>query len=188
MIIRDSEFQFDRHKLTLYFEADKRIDFRDLVSDLFALYKTRIWMQQIDMSFRPDEEASKSLRTGISIPNREVSCNFYNSESETLRVSDTCTFDGDFGGFETPQNQGQLFYQNMSPNHPQSNFSVVSDTDSNMSLQSGLNKNFSSLPIIRDRINETVVSEPDTDSNLALNRDFKFDSDVGFFPSYGKHH
>ena len=41
MEIRDAEYQFDHHKLTFYFEADRRIDFRDLVSDLFALYKTR---------------------------------------------------------------------------------------------------------------------------------------------------
>ena len=40
--------QFDRHKLTFYFEADGRIDFRELVRDLFSIYKTRIWMQQLD--------------------------------------------------------------------------------------------------------------------------------------------
>jgi hypothetical protein len=64
MEIRDAEYQFDRHKLTFYFEADKRIDFRELVSDLFALYKTRIWMQQIDTSFKPDQELARSLRSG----------------------------------------------------------------------------------------------------------------------------
>ena len=64
MEIRDAEYQFDRHKLTFYFEADKRIDFRELVSDLFALYKTRIWMQQIDTSFKPDQEVARLLRTG----------------------------------------------------------------------------------------------------------------------------
>ncbi|KAI8847651.1 PSP1 C-terminal conserved region-domain-containing protein [Chytridium lagenaria] len=34
----------DRRKLTFYFVADRRIDFRELVRDLFKLYKTRIWM------------------------------------------------------------------------------------------------------------------------------------------------
>ena len=43
MVIRDAEYQFDRHKLTFFYEADHRIDFRELVSDLFTLYKTRIW-------------------------------------------------------------------------------------------------------------------------------------------------
>ena len=65
MDIRDAEYQFDHHKLTFYYEADRRIDFRDLISDLFALYKTRIWMQQIDTSFVPDVSASRALYTGI---------------------------------------------------------------------------------------------------------------------------
>ncbi|KAG5192350.1 PSP1 C-terminal conserved region-domain-containing protein [Tribonema minus] len=43
MEVMDAEFQYDRHKLTFYFQADGRIDFRELVRDLFALYKTRIW-------------------------------------------------------------------------------------------------------------------------------------------------
>lgn len=47
MKVIDAEFQFDRHKLTFYFKADRRIDFRELVRDLFAVYKTRIWMQQL---------------------------------------------------------------------------------------------------------------------------------------------
>jgi cell fate regulator YaaT (PSP1 superfamily) len=34
----------DRRKLTFYFEAEYRIDFRELVRELFKTYKTRIWM------------------------------------------------------------------------------------------------------------------------------------------------
>jgi hypothetical protein len=48
MHVVDAEYQFDRHKLTFFFEADGRIDFRELVRDLFSMYKTRIWMQQLD--------------------------------------------------------------------------------------------------------------------------------------------
>jgi len=48
MNVVDAEYQFDRHKLTFFFEANCRIDFRELVRDLFSIYKTRIWMQQID--------------------------------------------------------------------------------------------------------------------------------------------
>jgi hypothetical protein len=47
--ILDVEYQFDHHKLTVFFEADQRIDLRDLVSELFSLYKTRIWMQQVEV-------------------------------------------------------------------------------------------------------------------------------------------
>jgi len=50
MHVVDAEYQFDRHKLTFFFEADTRIDFRELVRDLFSIYKTRIWMQQLDKS------------------------------------------------------------------------------------------------------------------------------------------
>jgi len=44
MEIVDAEFQWDRKKLTFYFVSDRRIDFRELVRELFKIYKTRIWM------------------------------------------------------------------------------------------------------------------------------------------------
>ncbi|KAL7751488.1 hypothetical protein RI367_002949 [Sorochytrium milnesiophthora] len=44
MEVVDGEYQWDRRKLTFYFIADRRIDFRELVRDLFKIYKTRIWM------------------------------------------------------------------------------------------------------------------------------------------------
>jgi len=47
MTVVDAEYQFDHRKLTFYFEADRRIDFRELVRDLFAVYRTRIWLQQL---------------------------------------------------------------------------------------------------------------------------------------------
>lgn len=48
MRIIDAEYQFDRHKLTFFFESDCRVDFRELVRDLFSIYKTRIWMEQLN--------------------------------------------------------------------------------------------------------------------------------------------
>ncbi|KAK9470207.1 PSP1-domain-containing protein, partial [Dipodascopsis tothii] len=44
MQVRDAEYQWDRRKLTFFYTASHRIDFRDLVRDLFRIYKTRIWM------------------------------------------------------------------------------------------------------------------------------------------------
>ncbi|KAH9820657.1 hypothetical protein DFH28DRAFT_952854 [Melampsora americana] len=52
MEIQYAEWQWDRRKLTFFFVADKRIDFRDLVKDLFRTWKTRIWM----CSVGPDRE------------------------------------------------------------------------------------------------------------------------------------
>ncbi|KAJ1735774.1 hypothetical protein LPJ61_000371 [Coemansia biformis] len=48
MCVVDAEFQFDRRKLTFYFTAGRRVDFRELVRDLFRHFKTRIWMCQLN--------------------------------------------------------------------------------------------------------------------------------------------
>jgi len=37
----------DRRKLTFYFKADKRIDFRDLTKENFRIFKSRIWMAMV---------------------------------------------------------------------------------------------------------------------------------------------
>ena len=47
MKVSDAEWQWDRKKLTLYFTAEKRVDFRNLVRDLAALFRTRIELKQI---------------------------------------------------------------------------------------------------------------------------------------------
>lgn len=47
MEVVEAEYQWDRRKLTFYFVAEKRIDFRELVRELFRLYKTRIWMASL---------------------------------------------------------------------------------------------------------------------------------------------
>lgn len=47
MKISDAEWQWDRNKLTVYFTADKRVDFRTLVRDLATSYRTRIELRQI---------------------------------------------------------------------------------------------------------------------------------------------
>eukprot|EP00002_Diphylleia_rotans_P003243 TRINITY_DN12210_c0_g1_i1.p1 TRINITY_DN12210_c0_g1~~TRINITY_DN12210_c0_g1_i1.p1 ORF type:complete len:816 (+),score=135.28 TRINITY_DN12210_c0_g1_i1:62-2509(+) len=48
MEVIDAEYQFDRKKLIYYFKAEHRIDFRELVRDLFRIFKTRIWLKQTD--------------------------------------------------------------------------------------------------------------------------------------------
>lgn len=47
MKVVDSEYSFDRTKITFYFTADKRVDFRLLVKDLAAVFKNRIELRQI---------------------------------------------------------------------------------------------------------------------------------------------
>lgn len=62
MEILDAEFQMDWKKLTFYYFADTYINFNSLVTDLFKIYKTRIWMSAIN----PASFASPTL--GIQAP------------------------------------------------------------------------------------------------------------------------
>lgn len=47
MDIIDVEYTFDNNKVIFYFTADGRVDFRELVKDLAAIFKTRIELRQI---------------------------------------------------------------------------------------------------------------------------------------------
>ena len=47
MKLVDAEWQFDGNKISFYFTAEKRVDFRQLVKDLAAIFKTRIELKQI---------------------------------------------------------------------------------------------------------------------------------------------
>ena len=47
MKVSDAEWQWDRKKLTFYFTAEKRVDFRNLVRELAAMFRTRIELKQI---------------------------------------------------------------------------------------------------------------------------------------------
>lgn len=62
MEILDAEFQMDWKKLTFYYFADAYINFNALVTDLFKIYKTRIWMSAIN----PASFASPAL--GLQAP------------------------------------------------------------------------------------------------------------------------
>jgi cell fate regulator YaaT (PSP1 superfamily) len=68
MKVSDAEWQFDRKKLTVYFTAEKRVDFRELVRDLAAVLHTRIDLRQIGAR---DESARLS---GVGRCGREYCC------------------------------------------------------------------------------------------------------------------
>lgn len=48
MVIVDAEYQYDKKKLTFFYEAQQRMDFRDLVRDLFKTFRARIWMELVE--------------------------------------------------------------------------------------------------------------------------------------------
>lgn len=45
--LMSTHFNRDRRKLTFYFKADKRVDFRDLTKENFRIFKSRIWMSMV---------------------------------------------------------------------------------------------------------------------------------------------
>jgi len=61
MEILDAEFQLDSKKLTFYYFADSYINFNSLVTDLFKVYKTRIWMSAINPASFQTPTASLGL-------------------------------------------------------------------------------------------------------------------------------
>ena len=62
MNLVDVEYKFDNSKIIFYFTADGRVDFRELVKDLAAIYKTRIELRQIGVR---DEVRKIGLELGI---------------------------------------------------------------------------------------------------------------------------
>jgi cell fate regulator YaaT (PSP1 superfamily) len=65
------EKQFDRNKITFFFTADKRVDFRSLVKDLASVFRTRIELRQIGVR---DEARMKG---GIGLCGRELCCSSF---------------------------------------------------------------------------------------------------------------
>ncbi len=74
MKLIDAEYTFDNNKVLFYFTADGRIDFRELVKDLAAVFKTRIELRQIGV-----RDETKILG-GIGICGRPFCCHTHLSE------------------------------------------------------------------------------------------------------------
>ena len=80
MKLVDAEYTFDNNKLLFYFTADGRIDFRELVKDLAAVFRTRIEMRQIGVR---DET---KVMGGIGICGRPLCCHTYLSEFAPVSI------------------------------------------------------------------------------------------------------
>ena len=74
MKLIDAEYTFDNNKVLFYFTADGRIDFRELVKDLAAVFKTRIELRQIGV-----RDETKILG-GIGSCGRPLCCHTHLSE------------------------------------------------------------------------------------------------------------
>ena len=80
MKLIDVEYTFDNSKVIFFFTADGRIDFRELVKDLAAIFKTRIELRQIGV-----RDETKILG-GIGICGRPLCCHTYLSEFAPVSI------------------------------------------------------------------------------------------------------
>ncbi len=80
MKVSDTEWQWDRNKLTIYFTAEKRVDFRALVRDLASHFRTRIELRQIGVR---DEAARLS---GVGRCGREYCCSSWLTELSPVNL------------------------------------------------------------------------------------------------------
>ena len=80
MKLINAEYTFDNNKVLFYFTADGRIDFRELVKDLAAVFRTRIELRQIGVR---DET---KLKGGIGICGRPLCCHTYLSEFAPVSI------------------------------------------------------------------------------------------------------
>ena len=80
MTLTEVECKFDNSKVIFYFTADGRIDFRDLVKDLAAIYRTRIEMRQIGVR----DEVKRIGGNGVC--GRELCCCTFLSDFETVSI------------------------------------------------------------------------------------------------------
>lgn len=80
MKLVDVEYTFDRNKVLFYFTADGRIDFRDLVKDLAAVFRTRIELRQIGV-----RDEAKMLG-GIGPCGRVLCCSSFLGDFEPVSI------------------------------------------------------------------------------------------------------
>ena len=80
MKLIDAEYTFDNNKVLFYFTADGRIDFRELVKDLAAVFKTRMELRQIGV-----RDETKILG-GIGICGRPLCCHTHLSEFAPVSI------------------------------------------------------------------------------------------------------
>ena len=80
MKLVDVEYTFDRNKVIFYFTADGRVDFRELVKDLAAVFRTRIELRQIGV-----RDEAKMLG-GIGPCGRVLCCSTFLGDFEPVSI------------------------------------------------------------------------------------------------------
>jgi cell fate regulator YaaT (PSP1 superfamily) len=121
MKLVDVEYQFDCNKITFYFTAEKRVDFRELVKDLAATFKTRIELRQIGVR----DEAKRI--GGFGICGKEQCCSSFLNDFQTISTQmaraqnlalNPQKISGNCGRLLCCLHYEQKFYEDVIPGYP----------------------------------------------------------------------
>ncbi len=122
MKLVDVEYQFDNNKLTFYFTSDTRVDFRALVRDLAAKYRTRIELRQIGVR----DEARRL--GGLGVCGKPLCCSCFVNEFEPVTTQyarlqnlplNTCKLTGVCGRLKCCLVYEKAFYEENLQKYPQ---------------------------------------------------------------------
>lgn len=80
MVLMGTEYTLDRNKLIFYFTAEGRIDFRELVKDLAAIFRTRIELRQIGV-----RDEAKNLG-GLGCCGRPLCCSTWLGDFQSVSI------------------------------------------------------------------------------------------------------
>lgn len=121
MKLIDVEYQFDCNKITFYFTAEKRVDFRELVKDLAATLRTRIELRQIGVR----DEAKRI--GGYGICGKPQCCSSFLGEFKTISTQmarlqslalNPQKISGNCGRLLCCLRYEQEFYESVQPDYP----------------------------------------------------------------------
>lgn len=130
MKLIDVEMQYDGSKMTFYFTAAQRVDFRELVKDLASIYRTRIELRQIGAR----DEAKRI--DGLGICGKKQCCSAFLNEFEQITIQmakdqqlslNPAKISGNCGRLLCCLRYEETFYQDIFKNFPPHGTAVVID-------------------------------------------------------------
>ncbi len=156
MKLIDCEYTFDNNKVLFYFTADGRIDFRELVKDLAAVFRTRIELRQIGV-----RDETKILG-GIGSCGRALCCHSYLSDFVPVSIKmakeqglslNPTKISGVCGRLMCCLNNEEAFYEEANSHMPQIGDFVTTDD--------GLKGEVKSVSVLKGLVRVIVTLEDD---------------------------
>lgn len=156
MKLIDCEYTFDNNKLLFYFTADGRIDFRELVKDLAAVFRTRIELRQIGVR---DET---KLMGGIGACGRALCCHTYLADFSPVSIKmakeqglslNPSKISGVCGRLMCCLSNEEKFYEEANR--------LLPDVGSHVITKEGLSGEVHSVNVLKERVRVIVTLEDD---------------------------